>query len=94
MEHWNTTKGSPTMAQSPALSYGELYRRLRGVPLNDGERAAISDMKDGACDWGAMILELTKPSPEQTLATRALEEAVMWATKAIALHGVAGPDGS
>lgn len=69
-----------------ALKYDELYRRIKGVPLSAGQQEAVNDLKDGACILGAMILELTPPSPEQTLATRALEEAVMWSTKAIAQH--------
>lgn len=48
---------------------------------------AISRQNELFRDLAVNVVASTKPGREQSLALTALEEACMWATKAIALHG-------
>jgi hypothetical protein len=51
---------------------------------------ALRDMRDMRLDFqviATVILAVSKPSREQSLALTALEEAKFWTNQAIALHG-------
>ena len=57
---------------APSAVQAERYERLRAK----------------AKEYAALIVELTPPSPEQTLAVRDVQRASMMANAAIAIHGV------
>ncbi len=56
-------------------------------PTGDMQRIAYATVRAAAKDFAKAILEHTPPSADQTVAIRAVREAVMWANSAIANEG-------
>ena len=56
--------------------------------LDQSQEWAVSVVKSNAEDLDRVFDEWIADSRERSLAKTKLEEAVMWANKAIALHGV------
>ena len=53
-------------------------------PPKEGQPAKYTWIRNGGQDLAELILALTPPSREQSLAFTKLEEAIMWANAAIA----------
>lgn len=66
--------------------YAELERSLTNVTPNAGQVDRIERMRGAAKSLGQMIIATAPSSPNRTHAIRQLEDAVMWAVKAIVLE--------
>lgn len=71
-------------------NYNEFVRMrasLTNHPITqDGLIDAIETLRGNAINVAGLILDLTPPSRERSLALTHLEETVMWAVKAAVLH--------
>jgi hypothetical protein len=71
----------------PGLSFEELSRRFGSPPnpvyVNDGPLPPIDVLRWKALNLGAELVLLCPPGRELSTAVTKLEEAVMWAAKAI-----------
>ena len=55
-------------------------------PRNDSELYAYQQIRAAAIDFAKVVLDLTPPSPDQTVAVRKIREAVMTANASIACY--------
>lgn len=55
------------------------------TPNKQDVAQSFQTLRDAAREFGDIILETTEPSREQSLALTHVEEALMWATKQVAI---------
>lgn len=63
----------------------QIERRLSGHTPIGNQASRMEYMRSLALNWSAAIEQLSEPSREQSLALTKIEEALMWANKAIIL---------
>lgn len=68
-------------------SLEEATKSLARVTFTDEQRARSETVWKAAADFLKVMWDNAMPSPELTLATRALEESTMWHSKAISNEG-------
>ncbi len=67
------------------IDAAELRKRFTHHPPKDNKQVAdYADIRASGKEFAEVIVALTPPSREQSLAITALEECVMWANAAIA----------
>lgn len=75
------------MTPATLAEHDELDRSLTNQPPRGPEIIErFETMRIPAKEFGHTILDVCPDCPERTLALWKLQEAVMWATKAIAIH--------
>lgn len=72
-------------------SFEDLASRLGRQSPTPEDLSAMESIRSSAIGFGFVLIDLTKPSREQSLALTALEEAKYWANQALARHHVYQP---
>ena len=72
------------MAEQRMIDSGELETRFTYHAPKPGQPERYTQLRDAAWDLACLIVDLTPASREQSLAITKIEEAVFWASSAIA----------
>lgn len=82
------TDQQPTTAppQPTVLGLAEFIHGATNHPPTKEAIARHEACRDGAIHFAAVVLSVVPPSRERSLAITKIEEALMWARKAIAVH--------